>query len=131
MTKDYFTCDETTPPKGYGPGIHHSDVRAPSSSGQTINLDFCQFDVSSFCVCLSYLSFVFQTPDPLEADYLTIHPNPTGISKYYGPSLNAADAPPKWTEYPGVRYPTVCFKARSIANHQNGYLAEVNDNASS
>jgi hypothetical protein len=93
VTKHFFTCDETPQPQGYGPGIYHCDVRSPSSSGQTLNLNFCQFDVSSFCVCLSYL--FFQTPDPLEGDYLTIHPNPTGISKYYGPSLKAADVPPK------------------------------------
>ena len=69
--------------------------------------------------------FVFQTPDPLEGDYLTISPNPTGISKYYGPSLKAQEAPHKWTEYPGVRYLTVCFKTRPTVDHQNGYLAEV------
>ena len=70
--------------------------------------------------------FVSQTPDPLVSDYLTIHPNPTGIPKYYGPSLHAAEAPPKWTEYPGVKYLTVCFKSGPSADGQNdGFLAEI------
>ena len=46
VKKDYFTCDNEPPPHGYGTGIDHCDVRSPSSNGQTINLDFCQFDVS-------------------------------------------------------------------------------------
>jgi hypothetical protein len=30
--KDYFTCDDTEPKAGYGPNIHHCDVRSPSSN---------------------------------------------------------------------------------------------------
>eukprot|EP00090_Calanus_glacialis_P006447 TRINITY_DN15016_c0_g1_i2.p1 TRINITY_DN15016_c0_g1~~TRINITY_DN15016_c0_g1_i2.p1 ORF type:complete len:399 (+),score=88.21 TRINITY_DN15016_c0_g1_i2:3-1199(+) len=108
-TKDYFTCDETPPQHGYGPDIHHCDVRSPSSNGQTLNLDFCQFDIHA----------------PLEGDYLTIHPNPTSIPKYYGDNLKASEAPPKWTEYAGVRYLTVCFKTRQTVDYHKGYLAEI------
>ena len=124
-TKDYFTCDETPPQHGYGPDIHHCDVMSPSSNGQTLNLDFCQFDVSFYDIGFVDLIFVFQIHAPLEGDYLTIHPNPTSIPKYYGDNLKASEAPPKWTEYAGVRYLTVCFKTRSSVDHHDGYLAEI------
>jgi hypothetical protein len=71
---------------------------------------------------------VFQIHSPLESllgDYLTIHPNPTDIPYYYGIRLDAPEAPPKWTEYPGVKYLTVCFKTRPVVDYHKGYLAEI------
>ena len=66
-----------------------------------------------------------QIHSPLEGDYLTIHPNPTGKPKYYGTSLKEANAPPKWSEYPGVGYLTVCFKTRQTVDDHHGYSAEI------
>ena len=57
MTKDYFTCDETPPQQGYGPAIHHCDVRSSAARGQSLNLDFCQFDISSCNILFVYLIF--------------------------------------------------------------------------
>ena len=119
---DFYNCGNT-PSRGYGPGIHHCDVRA--TKGDSLNLDFCQFDVSFYDIGFVDLIFVFQIHAPLEGDYLTIHPNPTSIPKYYGDNLKASEAPPKWTEYAGVRYLTVCFKTRSSVDHHDGYLAEI------
>ena len=114
----FYNCNNT-PSRGYGPGIHHCDVRA--TKGDSLNLDFCQFDVSFFIIGFAFLIRMVQ----IEGDYLTIHPNPTGKPKYYGTSLKEANAPPKWSEYPGAGYLTVCFKTRQTVDDHKGYSAEI------
>merc|ERR1711872_9513 len=103
---------EDPPKHGYGPALHYCTVRAPPRKGGALEMEFYQFDINA--------------PPQADGDWITIHPNPTLMPKYYGVNLKEPEAPPRFFRFLKDQLVSICFYTRGkVEGDHKGYVAEI------